>query len=213
MAGKITDKNVMQTGQALVWVSEHWGARNTGIGVQNHEDWQGQIYYVTDLPPANAMEEAERIGQSSIQNVYDATGYDPTGQVANDPLGLYGYNCRHSLYPWFSGQEKPKSTPQPAPIVVNGKEYDYYAQTQKQRAIERQIRALKRERDAAYSLHMDSDVKQIIAKISAKMREYKEWCQRCDINQEPTRLRYESGTSDLKKTEAYKAFAQMQLEK
>lgn len=136
LAGEITNKNLMQSGVALVWVSEHWGARNTGIGVADHEAWQGKIYYTTELPPADAMAEAERIGQEDIENIWTATGYDPTGKNANDPLGLYGYNCRHSHSPWFDGMDKPKYTPEPSPITYNGKEYDYYAMTQRQRAIE-----------------------------------------------------------------------------
>ena len=41
LAGKIMDENIKQTGVNLVYVSQHPGARNTGIGHANHEQWQG----------------------------------------------------------------------------------------------------------------------------------------------------------------------------
>lgn len=75
--------------------------------------------------------------------------------------------------------------------------------TQKMRSMERSVRALKREKEALKALGMDT--KEITAKISRKTREYNEFCGMCGINPKPNRLRYESGTADLKKTKAWKA--------
>ena len=44
LAGKIQDKNIEQTGENLVYVSKHRGARNKGVGHANHEQWQGLLH-------------------------------------------------------------------------------------------------------------------------------------------------------------------------
>lgn len=73
--------------------------------------------------------------------------------------------------------------------------------------MERSVRALKREKEALKALGMDT--KEITAKISRKTREYNEFCGMCGINPKPNRLRYESGTADLKKTKAWKAYTNL----
>ena len=203
MAGKVLDNNIMVSGENLVYVSKHWGARNTGIGHANHEQWQGHVYFVKE--GQDYRTEAKRIGQDYITDLWRATGYSVDVAHENDPLGLYGYNCRHNHHPWFEGVSSyPKESPEPSPVIINGKEYDYYAVTQKMRALERNIRALKREKEALKALGMDTQ--EINVKISRKRREYKEFCQSAGVNEKPARLRYECGTSDLKKTQAWKKY-------
>ena len=203
MAGKVTDGNIICSGENLVYVSKHWGARNTGVGHANHEQWQGKVYFIKE--GQDYSEEAKRIGQDSITDLWYATGYSVDGAHENDPLGLEGYNCRHRKYPWFIGiSELPDEDPEPAPVTINGKEYDYYAVTQKMRAKEREIRALKREREAMKSLNMDT--KEVQKEINSKIREYNDFCKDCKVNPQINRLRYESGTSDLKKTKAWKDY-------
>lgn len=79
--------------------------------------------------------------------------------------------------------------------------YDYYAVTQKMRSMERAVRALKREKEALAALDMDTT--EIKAKISRKTAEYKAFCKQCGVKEKTERLRYECGTSDLKKTKAW----------
>ncbi len=201
LSGKIIDKNIEQTGVNLVRISKHWGARNTGIGHANHEQWQGRVYFIKE--GQDYSEEAKRIGQDRITSLWYATGYSVDGEHENDPLGLYGYNCRHRHYPWFEGISTfPKEDPQPQAVTINGKTYDYYAITQKQRSMERAIRALKREREVLKALEMDT--KGVNVKIKRKIREYEEFCDVAKVDAKHNRLRYESGTSDLKKTKAWK---------
>lgn len=203
LAGKVTDKNIEQTGENLIYVSKHWGARNTGTGHANHEQWQGKVYYIK--PGQDYEEEAKRIGQEYITDLWYATGYSCDGAHENDPLGLDGFNCRHSRYPWFEGvSEFPDESPEPKPVTINGKTYDYYAMTQKMRSMERGVRALKREKEALEALGMDTT--EMKAKIKRKTAEYKEFCKTCNIRPKTERLRYESDTSDLKKTDAWKKF-------
>ncbi len=206
IAAKIMDANMERTGENLVYVSKHWGARNKGEGHANHEQWQGRVYYVR--AGEDYSEEAERIGQDAITSLYHATGYSADGTLENDPEGLYGYNCRHRYYIWHLGtSELPKDDPQPEPVTINGKEYDYYAVTQKMRKMERDIRALKREREALAALKMET--KEVSAKIKGKIKSYKEFCESAKIEPDINRLRYECGTSDLTKTESWKRYEEM----
>lgn len=208
LAGKVTDKNIEQTGENLVYISKHWGARNTGTGHANHEQWQGKVYFIKDGHDYST--EAERIGQDRITSLYYATGYSIDGAHESDPLGLNGYNCRHNHHPWFEGVSSiQKESPEPKPVTINGKTYDYYAMTQKQRSMERSVRALKREKEALSTLGMDTD--EINARISHKKREYEEFCKMCGVNPKPSRLRYECGTSDLKKTKAWKSYEESKM--
>ena len=152
-------------------------------------------------------EEAKRIGQDYITDLWRATGYSVDGLHENDPTGLYGYNCRHNYYVWFEGVSSfPKNhdEKEPAPITINGKTYDYYAMTQKMRAMERNIRVLKREKEALSSLGMDTT--EINAKIKRRRAEYKDFCNACGMPEKTSRLRYECGTSNLKKTQAWNGF-------
>lgn len=203
LAGKITDKNIENTGVNLVRVSKHWGARNTGTGHANHEQWQGKVYFIKE--GIDYSEEAKRIGQDRITSLWYATGYSADGTRINDPLGLNGYNCRHTHYAWFEGiSDMPDDDPEPQPVTINDKIYDYYAATQKMRSMERGIRALKREREALSAL--GDDTTEIQAKIRKKIADYHQFCADAGINAKDNRLRYEAGTSDLKKTKAWNGF-------
>lgn len=203
LAGKVTDENIKHTGVNLVRVSKHWGARNTGVGHANHEQWQGKVYFIKE--GTDYSEEAKRIGQDRITSLWYATGYSVDGAHANDPFGLYGYNCRHRHYAWFEGiSDLPDEDSEPAPVTINGKTYDYYAATQKMRSMERGIRALKREREALGKLGMDTT--EVQAKIRKKISEYHQFCKDVGIKAKDNRLRYEAGTSELKKTKAWGGF-------
>ena len=202
---KIKDNNFLQSGENLVYVSEHIGARNTGHGHANHESWQGQVYYVK--PGHDYTKEADRIGQTEIKDMWEATGYSIDDAHENDPLGFLGYNCRHTYYVWHEGSSQlndfaPKEVP--PQVEINGKTYDYYALTQKQRTMERGIRALKREREAMSKLQMDTA--QVNRKIKTKIREYEDFCKKYKVPEKYNNIRYDAGSSDIKKTQARKEY-------
>lgn len=202
---KIKDNNFLQSGENLVYVSKHIGARNTGTGHANHEEWQGKVYYVK--PGKDYSEEAKRIGQQEIKDMWEATGYSIDGEHENDPLGFLGYNCRHTYYIWHEGSSMPKDFKEekaPPPVEINGKMYDYYAMTQKQRAMERNIRALKREREAMNKLQMDT--KEINKKIRTKIKEYEDFCKKYNMPEEYNNIRYDAGSSNLKKTKTWQEY-------
>lgn len=118
-----------EMGCDLVEVTAHVGAR-TGEGIANHAGWQGKVYSRSGANP-------------KYPHFATATGYG-TG------AGLGGWNCRHSAYAYFEGdpraytderlREMEKET-----VTYNGEKMNVYDATQRQRAIERQIRRWKRE--------------------------------------------------------------------
>ena len=203
IAGEIQNNNIKEMGENLVYVQEHAGARNTGVGVANHEEWQGKVYYIK--PGEDYSEEAKRIGQQNIEDLWECTGYSVDNMHINDPAGLFGYNCRHLYNVWFEGiSSLPAKQSVKPPVVWNGKVLDFYAQTQEARKQERNIRALKRERDALERTGQDTT--EIKKKLSEAGRKYKQFCKVCKFPPNTTRTRYESGTADLTKTKAYREY-------
>lgn len=203
IAGEIQNNNINEMGENLVYVQEHAGARNTGVGVANHEEWQGKVYYIK--PGEDYSEEAKRIGQQNIEDLWECTGYSVDNMHINDPAGLFGYNCRHLYNVWFEGiSSLPAKQSVKPPVVWNGKVLDFYAQTQEARKQERNIRALKRERDALERTGQDTT--EIKKKLSEAGRKYKQFCKVCKFPPNTTRTRYESGTADLTKTKAYREY-------
>ena len=148
-----------EMGQDLVQTSAHAGARNTGTGPANHEGWQGRIF--------------SRSGAAKdYPNFIDATGYG-TG------VGLMGWNCRHSYFPFFEGisenaySEEDLAGYERKTVSYQGKEIGFYEATQEQRAIERKIRYWKRQEGALKAAGLDAS--QETAKVKtwqARMRAF-----------------------------------------
>lgn len=200
IAAQVSDSNILNNGITLVRVSEHWGARDKGEGIQNHKEWQGKVYSIDGKA---YPEEEKRIG-IEIRDLEDVTGYN-VREGRGVLEGLHGVNCRHNHTAWFEGiSELPRHDPEPEPKEINGRTYTYYDMTQGMRRREREIRALKRERDALDKLGENS--KEIRAKIRQKTREYEKFCGDCGLRPQPGRTRVESGSSDLTKTKAWKEY-------
>lgn len=90
----------------------------------SHAVWQGKVYSISG-------------NSKKYPKLSTATGYG-TGD------GLKGWNCRHDFYPFFEGISERANLP-----VDISENNEQYALSQKQRAMERSIRASKR-RLAAY---------------------------------------------------------------
>lgn len=203
IAAKVEDENIIRSGENLIYVSTHWGARDKGEGIENHAAWQGKVYFIRS--EKDYAREAARIGQKSIEDIWECTGYSPDGSRTNDPLGLHGYNCKHKHYVWFEGASaKPVEPQKPGPYTINGKIYTYYDMTQKMRSMERKIRALRREREAMKALGQPVDV--LEASIKEKTRNYTDFCEEYNLKPQTENLRIEPNSSDVKKTKAWKDF-------
>lgn len=117
----------------LVEVSSHGGAR------PSHAEWEGRVY--------------SRHGDKVIDGVKykDFKTACKWGDVAD---GIGGANCRHSYSAYFPGM---KRMYEPDPEHPSGKSNaEVYDLTQKQRAMERDIRDAKRELSGAEQLYKDN---------------------------------------------------------
>ena len=162
MSGGITDANCDQTGVEHVEVSAHLGARTDGTGGHgDHQAWQGKVY--------------RRNGKDDqYANLEDATGYP------SDPTGLHGYSCRHEHYPFWPGISEPNPPlVEPPNKTYNGKEYTYYQATQRQRALERDIRLYKRRMYADEAQGIDT--KATAGLIETKKDQYEAYSNAMDI--------------------------------
>lgn len=164
MAGRVTESNCMNSGVDLVIVSQHEGAR------PDHVPCENQVYSLS--------------GKSSVYPDFSA----PLGQGAGygSVDGICGANCRHTFYPYFEGITKIHTIPPKEPVTVNGKTYTYYDATQKQRSMEREIRALKREE---YSAGSDEEAREIRRQIRAKTADYHTFSDDVGIRAKDNRLR------------------------
>lgn len=160
ISGQITQKNIEQTGVEHVEVSSHGGAR------PSHARWEGQVY--------------------SLKEFVSRCGYG--GHGADD---IYGYNCRHRHYPFWEGVSKRlKPEKEPEAAEINGRPYTYYQATQHQRAMERSVRAMKREKSALGE--MGQPTTQLNGRIRGKTAEYNSFSEKAGISAKPARLRVDN---------------------
>ena len=170
MAAQISMDNATQLGTDLVEVSSHAGARE-GDGHADHAYWQGRVYSISGR---QHPEEEKRLGYK-IYKLSDVTGYP------DDPLGLCGYNCRHTFYPFLEGVSEPNPIEKdPEPVTVDGRTYTYYQATQVQRRLERELRELKRQ-------YIGGDETRLAA-IKAKEQRYARFCSKAGLKQNLERL-------------------------
>lgn len=166
LAGKVTEANMEATGQELVYVDAHDGAR------PEHAEWQGKVYTYSGTPT------------KEYPDFYDATGY---GEVD----GLKGVNCTHNFFPYWEGASVVPEFKESEPKEIDGKEYTMYEATQEQRKMERQIRELKREKQAQIdSGKPDSAVvDKLNGKLSQKSKEYKKFSAAAGLRVKSDRLK------------------------
>lgn len=126
LVGDIDLQNAEELGTDLVYVDQHLGARTRTPYMKEdyeaHAEWQGKVYTIN---PNN----------KDYPNFYEATGY-------GEMLGLKGINCYHSFRPFFEWEKVPNRIDE----VENAKQYELL---QQQRAFERKIRSIKRQKVVA----------------------------------------------------------------
>lgn len=179
MTNQINESNAKKLDTDYFEVDWHPGARNKGIGIENHQEWQGKVY--------------------SKQEMITICG-------EGDILGFAGINCYHIKWPFIKGISKRKYTDgwleeqnkkENTPKEFNGKEYTVYDALQYQRKLERTIRKLKQDVSLLGRAEVDKDV--LIAKQS-KLQSvkalYTEFSKAMGLPQQLERLRV--GISDIK---------------
>jgi len=154
-------------GTNYVIVSSHLGARtHKMLPHANHYGWQGQVYRIRDRQAGfwGALRHfADIVRRRNYPLLEVATGYP------SDPLGLGGYNCRHSMYPYIPGitENHMKKFDE----AENEKAYNL---SQDQRALEREIRRTRRE--VAGLEAAGEDATDAMARLQEQMAEYNDFC-------------------------------------
>lgn len=192
-SAQITNQYILEGGIEYVLVSAHLGARIQQPGqpyLAGHENWQGKIYRIRGSEPG-------------YPNLLEMTGYDigenGAGKVVN-PLGLHGYNCRHSHQPWDKALKNPYVDENGKSTIDTEESRKLYQNQQRQRAMERSIRATKRRllmKQQEIDLVAETDVKEILQndydKLAYKLREqnkaYNEFCTENDLQKQSDRLK------------------------
>lgn len=165
ITGKISERNAALLGTEYFEVDWHVGAR------PEHRIWQGKVYTYKQLQTVCGL-----------------------GTVA----GLHGANCYHDYYPfvkgvsermysdeWLDEQNQKESRKR----IWQGKEYDTYGLTQKQRQMETAMRAQRSKIKALKVGNYDKD-KLVLerAKYRGQLHEYTVFCKKMGMMQQRERI-------------------------
>lgn len=179
MCQKYSEQSVDFLETDLVEVSAHQGARDTGVGPENHRQWQGKVY---------RWKEKKGSSKGKYPDFIETTGYG-TGS------GLGGWNCRHHFYPFYEGVSERTYTDEqlenidPPPFEYQGRKYNSYEATQQQRKIERTIRKLKRERTAYENAGLVEDAQDVSVRIRRLNAEYKNFSNTAGLPEQKDRMK------------------------
>lgn len=189
-AAQVTNQYIVEAGVEYVLVSKHEGARHSKYGgyIAQHDLWQGKIYKI-------------RGEDKEYPNLLASTGYDidpitGDGKVVN-PLGLHGYNCRHSHKPWDLRLRNPYGEKN---IEDSKKSRDLYDKQQKQRYMERSIRATKwkliEKEEQINNPREDMDVDKlqkeydrIAFRMTQQNKAYNDFCKQNDLQPQYDRIK------------------------
>lgn len=217
-AAQVTNKYIVEAGAEYVLVSAHMGARHDKInptGLQSHDWWQGKVYKIRGADPDTA-------------NLLESTGYDidlqtGEGHVVN-PLGLHGYNCRHSHKPWHKSLRNPYVDENGNPKIDIHESQELYDLQQRQRAMERAIRKTKRQllmkeqemKAFPDDLNLQSDYDKLSSRLRDQNRAYGVFCAENGLQRQYDRVKVAgfmkpqaakaNGRATVYKNEQYEAY-------
>lgn len=193
-AAQVTNQYITEAETNYVLVSAHLGARVKRDGqpdLAGHDLWQGRVYSI-------------RGSETGCPNLLLSTGYDidpksGKGKVVN-PLGLHGYNCRHSHTPWDKRLRNPYLDKDGNLNIDSDENQKRYKLEQKQRYYERNIRKIKRQlliKRQEIDGVAETDVKDILQrdydKIEQKLHNqnklYNEFCEKSGLQKQYDRVR------------------------
>ena len=193
-AAQVTNQYIVEGGCEYVLVSAHLGARVSQKGqpaLASHADWQGKVYKIRGTTP-------------EYPNLLDRTGYDVdpnTGQgTVKNPLGLHGYNCRHSHKPWDPRLRNPYVDENGNLKIDSEENKKRYELQQKQRAMERSLRAWKRKliekQEQINNPREDMDVNKLQQEydrmayhLTQKNKSYNDFCKQNDLQPQYDRIK------------------------
>lgn len=153
-ANRAAYQSCQEMGSDYVEISQHLGARvHPTNPIANHAGWQGKVFKIEG-------------STKEYPNLKATTGYP------DDIQGLGGVNCRHRMFAFFPGISVPKS------IHYDEAENEKaYRLSQKQRKLERDIRALKKQKAAADAI-ADKEMSELLKyKLNQKYDEINRFCE------------------------------------
>lgn len=175
ICAKYTEQSAEYLGTPYFEISAHIGARDTGVGWQNHKDWQGKVYSIH--------------AGDKYPSIYEVCGL---GMVD----GLEGANCRHRRFPFVDGVSERTYTNEELAHIddghdvdFEGKHYSAYEATQVQRRIERTIRKLKRQQTAYKAAGLTDEEQAVTARIRRLTAEYKAFSKAAGLPLQRERMR------------------------
>lgn len=193
-AAQVTNQYIVEAESEYVLVSAHLGARVQREGqpyLSGHGNWQGKVYRIRGSEPG-------------YPNLLESTGYDidpetGVGTVKN-PLGLHGYNCRHSHKPWDKRLRNPYVDEKGNLKIDSEENKKRYELQQKQRAMERSLRAWKRKlivKEQEIAGVAETDVKEILQRdydrmayqLTQKNKAYNDFCAANDLQPQYDRIK------------------------
>jgi len=199
-AAQITNQYIVEGGVEYVLVSAHPNARTGQKGqptFASHMDWQGLPYKIVGSEPG-------------FPNLEEKTGYriDPkTGQgTVTHITALHGVNCRHGHRPWAKELKNPWRDSEGNLLDGNGNRLDdetikkNYQLSQKQRAMERSLRAWKRKmiekQEQINNPREDMDVEKLqkeydrmAYQLTQKNKAYNDFCKQNDLQPQYDRIK------------------------
>lgn len=194
LSGRYTEQSMEFLDTRYVETTAHSGARNIQgpNGWEAHTEWQGKWFYWS--------KNGERDPLGRYPDFIQKTGYGYGS-------GLCGWNCRHSFFAVVPGINEPSYTAgelkniDPPPFTYQGREYDAYAATQKQRQIEAKMRELKRRLIGEKASSDEKYYAATATRLNRLSEEYKAFSKAAGLRPQPERARVQG----FSRSEAAKA--------
>lgn len=182
VSGRYTEQSMEFLDTRYVETTAHGGARNIQgpNGWEAHTEWQGKWFYWS--------KNGERDPLGRYPDFIQKTGYGYGS-------GLCGWNCRHSFFAVVPGINEPSYTAEelknidPPPFTYQGREYDAYAATQKQRQIEAKMRELKRRLIGEKASGDEKYYAATATRLNRLSEEYKAFSKAAGLRPQPERAR------------------------
>ena len=190
ITAKVNEKNAAELGTNYYEVDWHPGAR------PEHRVWQGKVYTYQQLQTVCGL-----------------------GTVT----GLCGANCRHDYYPFVPGASermysdqwlKEQNQKESQTKEWNGKEYDAYGRTQKQRQMETAMRAQREKVALLKEAGADPDDITIArCKYQLQLDEYGRFCRKMGLEEQRERIYYDRRGRVAPSKEIYSDYLKKQASK
>lgn len=140
---RLTELRMDEAGIEYVEVSSHAGAR------PSHQEWEGRVY---------SRNGRRTVGGVTYEDFRTACHWS---DVADD---IYGANCRHAHGPWIPGTPRSYEKDPKHPSGLDNDEV--YRLNQKQREMERGIRATKRELKGSLKIYESDQTPANVAEVN-----------------------------------------------